>query len=232
MVVNLFGCVPRMRTYPSFTMTQVAKYIPGNIAHLIGRGLYLRGNTLTDPQIVKATLIELAVIPTGALVCILLLGSMGYLTGLAPRIPPAIWWLCTLAAPVAVLATIVAAERWGLKISRFLPSLLISTGLAMMFMATLGLTFAITFQTVGTAPLISLAGASILAWLIGFLTPGAPGGIGIREAMLVALLGGLNQADNVLIAAVMFRIVTTLGDVVILGAGWLIFRKTDPLSTH
>ena len=37
-IVNLFAAEPRARTFPSFCVTQVAKYLPGNVAHLIGRG--------------------------------------------------------------------------------------------------------------------------------------------------------------------------------------------------
>ena len=42
--------------------------------------------------------------------------------------------------------------------------------------------------------------------------PGAPGGLGIREAALVALLGATVGESTVLLAAVMFRMITTLGD--------------------
>jgi uncharacterized membrane protein YbhN (UPF0104 family) len=42
--------------------------------------------------------------------------------------------------------------------------------------------------------------------------PGAPGGLGVREAALVTLLGATLGQSTVLLAAVMFRIITTLGD--------------------
>ena len=51
-----------------------------------------------------------------------------------------------------------------------------------------------------------------LAWAAGFLTPGAPAGLGVREAALVAALGGLLGEPTVLLAALALRVVTVLGD--------------------
>ncbi len=223
-IVNLFGHERRSRTYSSFTMTQVAKYIPGNIAHLVGRGLYLRGNNLSDPQIVKATLLELAIVPAGAVVCIVLLGCTGLLAPLVPQAPLPLWWLGASLLLAALLAAMILGRHLGADIARFVPALLVGTGLAALFMACLGATFAAVFHIFASAPIAPLAGASILAWLIGFLTPGAPGGIGIREAVLIALLSGFGQEEAVLMAAALLRLITTLGDVYLLAAGWLLFR--------
>lgn len=71
----------------------------------------------------------------------------------------------------------------------------------------------------GGGQFVPQLGAAVIAWLIGYLTPGAPGGIGTREATLIALLWFLHQDDAVLIATALFRVVTTLGDVVLFLAG-------------
>jgi uncharacterized membrane protein YbhN (UPF0104 family) len=227
-IVNLFAQEPRPRTFRSFTVTQVAKYLPGNIAHIVGRGFYLRGNALSDRQIVGATLVELALIPAAALVCIVLLGSAGQLDELVPHLPPAFWWPCALALLAAGVAAYIAVKRLFPENVVLMPGLAISTGLAVVFMGCLGLTFAALFQILASAPLAPLAGATILAWLIGFLTPGAPGGVGVREAVLIALLDNFGQEDTVLLAAALFRLVTTLGDIFLFATGWLLFRKSAP----
>ncbi len=227
-IVNLFGREPRSRTYPSFTTTQIAKYLPGNIAHLVGRGLYLHGNTLSGQQIVKATLIELAIIPAGAIGCVVLLGATGHLAPLFPHIPLYLWWVAALLLLAGLPAARAGARRLGVKSGGLLSGLLTGGGLAGLFMASLGATFAAIFLMLGDAPFGALAGAAILAWLAGFLTPGAPGGVGIREAAFIALLAGLGQDDSVLIAAGLFRIVTTVGDVILFAAGRLIRRWIAP----
>ncbi|WP_306145663.1 hypothetical protein [Roseibium sp. MMSF_3412] len=220
-IVTLFASEPRSRTFTSFCITQVAKYLPGNVAHLIGRGLYLRGNTVSDGEIVKATLLELAVIPLGAAVTIVCLGSLGFFSDLLPWIPDMAWYGSALflfcAAAFALVLPARAPGISGRQIAKVFPSV----GLAAIFMLCLGGTFAAVFNLLSEAPVAILAGAGIIAWLVGYLTPGAPGGIGTREATLIALLSFLNQEDTVLIATALFRVVTTLGDVLLFAGSWL-----------
>jgi len=223
-IVNLFASLPRARTYRSFTSTQIAKYIPGNIAHLVGRGFHLRGNTLSDGQIVKATIIELAIVPAAAVVCVIALGSAGLLTGLVPPIPVPLWWLAVLAAICTGLAATAVATRRFPNAVTLLPGLSAGLALSLLFMVCLGASFSGLYQILAPAPAAPLAGAAILAWLIGFLVPGAPGGIGIREAVLIALLGNLGAENTVLLAAALFRLVTTAGDVFLFATGLLIYR--------
>lgn len=52
-----------------------------------------------------------------------------------------------------------------------------------------------------------------IAWSIGFITPGAPSGIGIREAILLLLLIPLSGEGPALILALLFRLVTIGGDI-------------------
>jgi hypothetical protein len=73
---------------------------------------------------------------------------------------------------------------------------------------------------------------SAAAWLAGFVTPGAPGGLGVREAILVMALEGTLGKGGALAAAALFRAATTLGDValylaalVIRGNGRLLDRQ-------
>jgi uncharacterized membrane protein YbhN (UPF0104 family) len=57
-----------------------------------------------------------------------------------------------------------------------------------------------------------LAGFS-LAWTVGLVVPGAPGGLGVFEAVLLLRLGGLLGAAPLLAVALSYRLVATLADV-------------------
>jgi hypothetical protein len=64
-------------------------------------------------------------------------------------------------------------------------------------------------------------GSMVVAWTAGFVTPGAPGGLGVRDALLVGMLTpAFGPAVSVGIALA-FRIVTTLGDIVAFVVGLL-----------
>ena len=61
-----------------------------------------------------------------------------------------------------------------------------------------------------------------ICWLGGFLVVGAPGGLGVREALFLGILGPLVGEAPALVSALTFRVATTLGDVVMSLIGlWL-----------
>jgi uncharacterized membrane protein YbhN (UPF0104 family) len=73
-------------------------------------------------------------------------------------------------------------------------------------------------------------GAFALAWLVGLVVVYAPAGLGVREAVLVALLRGrLGSADAVVLAAA-FRGVLTLVDIGAALLGFLLGRGRGPLK--
>lgn len=55
------------------------------------------------------------------------------------------------------------------------------------------------------------------AWTVGLVVPGAPGGLGVFEAVLLLRLGGLLPAAPLLAVALSYRLVATTAD--LLGAG-------------
>jgi len=59
-----------------------------------------------------------------------------------------------------------------------------------------------------------IVGGYAFAWAVGFVVPGAPGGLGIREATLLALLSTTFPGADLLLGILAFRLITTLGDIV------------------
>ena len=51
-----------------------------------------------------------------------------------------------------------------------------------------------------------------LAWTLGLVVPGAPGGLGVFEAALLLRLGGLVPEAPLLAIALSYRLVTSLAD--------------------
>jgi uncharacterized membrane protein YbhN (UPF0104 family) len=60
---------------------------------------------------------------------------------------------------------------------------------------------------------LAVCGAYVLAWVAGFLTPGAPAGVGVREFVLYLLLAQLVGQPDLLAAVVLARMVSVCGDV-------------------
>ena len=66
------------------------------------------------------------------------------------------------------------------------------------------------------------------AWLLGFLTPGAPAGIGIRETMIILALGVSDGgvSDAVILSA-FYRAATIIGDVIFSGTFFLLSKRSS-----
>ena len=73
----------------------------------------------------------------------------------------------------------------------------------------------------------AIIGATALAWVVGFLTPGSPGGLGTREAALLILLTPVLGETQVLGVSIVLRAVTFGGDALssILGVMWVEFYR-------
>lgn len=61
--------------------------------------------------------------------------------------------------------------------------------------------------------MLILVGANEFSWIIGFITPGASGGIGVRESIMLLLLNGIVDGGKLAAALVISRIVGIIGDV-------------------
>ncbi len=65
----------------------------------------------------------------------------------------------------------------------------------------------------GTTPsAVFLTGAFASSWILGFIAPGAPAGLGIREAILSTWLSGSLPPAQIVLLVIALRIATTLGD--------------------
>lgn len=54
----------------------------------------------------------------------------------------------------------------------------------------------------------------IISWIVGFLMPGAPGGIGVREAIFIFILSHSYDILIITLASILIRLVNITGDVV------------------
>ncbi len=80
---------------------------------------------------------------------------------------------------------------------------------------------------VANVDLLQLTCLFAVAWVAGYLTPGAPGGVGVREAMMVLLLPPVVGSGVAVGLAFTLRIATTLGDLVAFLAGMVVRRLVD-----
>jgi hypothetical protein len=234
------------RLLPILASTQFGKYLPGNVAHHLGRVALARTIGVQIAPAVLSVTYELIL----ALVAAAHVGALTLLW--SP--PEAIrhWPLAEYRGALLVVATLGAAAM--LIAAPHLASALVrlrktvaeaSTPLALrldlasaivcylfymsgLVLIGLGLWVVATALAAGgvlvPGPLFFI-GAFASSWILGFLAPGAPAGLGVREAILSGWLAGVLPPTQSVLIIIILRIATTLGDLVNFAWGSLILWR-------
>lgn len=226
--------IPLKTVIPIYCKTNLYKYLPGNVIHLVGKNQIAVESEATHPQVAFCTLMELGLAAGGALLAGLIL-SWDYVTDwlMKRKLGLAAVWI-VLGATVAICLVIWGLWKKNQGIQNKLIGFLNIKTIRVFFLVLLynvicqmiiGFLFLWLFAAL--SPLssninpLNVAGVYAFAWLVGFVTPGAPGGLGVREAMLTLFLKGAGGPEIIVLATILNRAVTVIGDVIAFGMGIL-----------
>jgi len=204
LLAHLKAPLPWQTSIKIYGVSQLARYLPGNIFHLAGRQALGMSAGISASALAKSTVWELALIAfAGALFSALVLPI--FWQGLPIASGLLLW------AAIVTIASIGLNKIWGHHIkAAFL--------LQVLFLALSGVIFVFVLeclsgQSARPALWATASGAYVMAWLAGLVTPGAPAGVGVREMVLIFLLGHAIPETELLPAVVVSRLVTVAGDV-------------------
>lgn len=205
---NILGYVGEFRTFGwAITIngiTQLAKYVPGNIMHLASRQAISVAAGANGNKIAKSIFIELVILLfVGGTIGVMVLPS--YLNINYEWVSWCVY-LCVLVSMVFVLSKFLSIHLAKAFVLQTIFTLL--TGVA--FLITLRIVDPIADLSIEQS--VFIIACYVSAWLIGLVTPGAPAGLGIREYIIVYLLSGLASESNLLLAVIISRGITVLGD--------------------
>ena len=211
-----------------YLKSNIAKYLPGNVIQYIGRNILGKKLEIGQKSIVMATVAELISLVCGNIIFALVMSLQN-----TKSVVGRLWTEYNLRKSVSVITILgivigvicicylfksgyvrkMKDNITGDKIKKvvrlfcivfilynivFVVSALILFGIFYIFKADIG--FA------------NVASANALSWLAGYIVPGAPGGIGIREVVLVWLLEAECLPELVMLSAVLLRVCVILGD--------------------
>lgn len=229
------GPLPFGRAFVLHAGTQVAKYIPGNIFQYAGRHLQGRREGIPHGALVLSALGEAAGLGcvAGATVC----AGAAWAGELSAPAGTAGGAACLLAYPFVQRALAWGGRR-GSAAGVAAPGPMAGADLSALaghlgffLCATAAFTTsALPWGGAQGAHPGALAAACAAAWLAGFLTPGAPAGLGVREAVLVVALEGSLGRTGALGAAALYRLATTLGDGLLYGASLALRPRVPPVT--
>jgi hypothetical protein len=223
------ACVDSHRIYGR---AQITKYLPGNVVQFVTRHVAFRERGVSDRALGLAALYE-ALGMAGAASCLALLGlpflKLPVVAGGGAKVVLALAVglgaaICSIGLLPRLLAW-VARRRGQIAreqlTARDVARLLLLYGAFFLVSGALAL-YLHRHASTQRSFLLEIIPGYALAWLCGFVVPGASAGIGVREAVIVLLFG---DDPAILFMAMGMRIITTLGDALLLLVTTFLMRR-------
>ena len=218
-----------------YLITNIAKYLPGNVWHFYGRisAIRKRGGSMSaaalsvvlEPLLLVAAALLIAIASTllgvvdAEFSFFILLGQIITLAivllGIHPRIlNPLLHRLSKSKGDVEV------AQKVKLTTYPLVPFL---GEMGFVLFRGTGFLFTImAFQTISLAQIPILLSVFSIAWLLGLVVPGAPGGVGVFEATAIALLPqNVFPQATVLLVVAFYRVISILAEAIAALVAWL-----------
>ncbi len=218
--------------------TQIVKYIPGNIFHLPSRHIMGYQVGFRHPALVGAAIYELIGLAVSAgMIALIGFSFQESFIGKSIMWPVTIVLLFILIPLAAqfIVSHFKIAQKLGFPdrsvldgLNRLLPILGIYLIFFILGSVILWGIVSATTRTWLALPIPITLSTFAISWLTGFITPGAPAGIGVREATMILILSGFIGEPASILVAIILRIVVTIGDLFFLGFSHL--YKLEPIS--
>lgn len=229
-------------------LTQLAKYIPGNVAQHAARAtLAMRAGMNARVYFSSVAQETVLAVAASLIVGLALLAWSGHRMAQLPS--PAGIWLYSAAAALCIVVIILASRRldpeklrrrggWArtmLALAGGLPGPS-STLLTLAAYAFNYLVIGVGLWLVGICSgahidFALVTAAFSLSWVLGFLTPGAPAGLGAREGIMLLFLQGSASPERLAVFVLLARLVTILGDLLCFSVA-SVLRARHTLTRH
>jgi len=197
--------------------TQIAKYIPGNIFHLVGRYFLGKSEGIPSTALLTSTLYEnigLFIVASAITIASYTLNGVDEIDGISLH---RILFVLGFSFVLAYIAYYYFIKKLSGLDARNLKRNLFGAGVCYTGFFAIFATVAITVFFIVMPDALSgnvyyVFLVFISSWTIGYVTLGAPAGVGVREAIIILLLGPLLGDGESLIVAFLFRLITVAGD--------------------
>jgi len=225
-----------------FSLAQFARYIPGNIARHAGRIALSKVRGYEIPRVLFTMILEIGwlIVAASILAVFWLMFMSNNLFGYPSALPS----ILQLFIVISIAIGFPLFARWVLihwrpgPLNKFFGHATVNIPPSSILICCLFL-YALSFVLMGIASDIIaqglfgvtdhhvglLTGAFAIAWVAGFLAPGAPAGLGVREVILLKILDhfyGTGVAAGITIS---LRVITLIADCLIFSVALMVKQK-------
>ena len=208
-----------------YAKANIGKYLPGNVMHYVERNLFADKLGISQKKLAASSLFEVLSLVGSALLIALLVSfsqlqealleifGEGYVKIVIGAI--AIGLVCFMALCFLLRKRLLVVLK-EYTFSDFIKSLVCNMLLYGLSLVMLGVVMVILYCYMGGSFQIKSAeliiSGYIIAWVLGFIVPGAPGGIGVRELVVTLLLGSIVGQGMIVTLSITHRLITVIGD--------------------
>lgn len=203
----------------------IGKYLPGNVMHYVERNLFASKIGLNQLDLAISSVIEVIGIIIVALLFSVICAREELLRAAHKYVKPAYVIALVIVGILVIIAIIIICKKSQrirnmakrLADWKFIKVFIVDLIIYAVVLAILGAILVLVCGFIYDVELDAARVAAIityymLAWVLGFVVPGAPGGIGVREAILVLLLSPTIGDTVTLSAALIHRLISIIGD--------------------
>ena len=205
--------------------SNIMKYLPGNVGQYVGRQVFGISLGMTQAQLALSSFLEVGFTVLSVFIIALIFGGDKVIEVYDTLHPNDSYILIVIGIGILFVAaillmtfrkhrTIIMVLELFKERNFWLRSLTILSLYTVQFLV-FNLVFALLVQLniqISTADIFIIIAASAISWFVGFITPGVPGGVGIRESVLLLMLPMYPQ-EAILSAAIVQRVIMIIGDV-------------------
>lgn len=208
-----------------YAKANIGKYLPGNVMHYVERNLFATNLGISQKKLAVSTVLEVIGLVSAAFILAVCVSASQLEDSLKAIFGESYLKVLTLAMIagllLAVAAWLVLHKRLSAVLREYSWKKFVRTALlALVRYATvlvvLGLIMVALYAYMGGTITWEngslIVSGYVIAWVLGFVVPGASGGIGVRELVITVLLGGVVGTEMVLTLSVIHRLITILGD--------------------
>lgn len=236
-ILALFNCqLQGLSAIKIYLITNISKYIPGNIWHFVGRvkAIQNQGDSLalaTFPVVLEPLLMAIA-----SLLITIFSVSLGILeVKFSPLILSLL--ICFIVLVLIginprfinpILSKLVKSKgkvETTIKLSQYPLLPLLGEVIFLLLRGSAFLILMTPFINLNLMLIPQILTAFSFAWLLGLIVPGAPGGLGIFEASAIASLDpSIFPRDKIIIIVALFRFSSIIAETLTAYCAWLLNR--------
>ncbi|MFZ3070947.1 MAG: hypothetical protein WA110_07500 [Anaerolineaceae bacterium] len=236
--VNAEGWYPSYwKTLGLYGITSLGKYIPGGIWHFVGRIGAYHANGLSGKKATRALILENVWLISSAVavgLSLLCLFRFDLISGYI-KLPNEPWIAGVLTVGILglwILGLWLVNHFMNKHTENKIQKVWVIVPVSILLWLLIGSSFFTMFTDFPLSQAGVFIGGYALSWAVGYVAVFAPGGIGVREAVLAFVFSNITSVEMIAVYAAMNRIIWVVAEVLFGLVGFIQKQEMLPQNTN